>query len=190
VTPDVDWADLRRRLSFVAPSAAGEAPREAGGQRRVLEERARMLARPPAGPAPREEMTLVGFRLGGESWSVEAPFVWEVCRLREFIPLPGARAPITGVFPWRGSILTLLDLRIALGVPIAPLANLAHVLVLGDAQPAFGVLVDAPGDVIRLDRDTLVEPAEGVALHREWILGAAPGAGFTLDAARIIRAHG
>jgi purine-binding chemotaxis protein CheW len=189
MSADAEWAEVRRRLSLVAPGAALETHGEADRQREVLEERARGLARPAVRAAPEEEMTLVGFGLGGESWSVEAPFVWEAFRLLQLVPLPGARAPVTGVTSWRGSVLLVLDLRFVLGVPVTPLTDLAHVLVLGDEEPAFGVLVDALGEVTRLDREALVEPGEGVALHREWILGVTPNAGFALDAARIVRAY-
>ena len=91
--------------------------------------------------------------------------------------------------PFYLSFFVVLDLRFVLGVPVTPLTDLAHVLVLGDEEPAFGVLVDALGEVTRLDREALVEPGEGVALHREWILGVTPNAGFALDAARIVRAY-
>ncbi len=190
MSPDAEWADLRRRLSLVASGATRDADPQADRHREVLEERARKLARPTARAAPNEEMTLVAFRLGGERWSVEASYVFEAFRPRQLVPLPGARAPVTGLSPWRGSVLLVLDLRLVLGVAVTPLADLAHVLVLGGKEPAFGVLVDSLGDVMRLERAALVELAEGVALHREWIRGVTPTAGFALDAERIIRTHG
>jgi purine-binding chemotaxis protein CheW len=174
----------------MSPAAARETLADPDRDRALLEERARKLARLAAPSARKEEITLVGFGLGGESWSVEAPFVWDAFHLLQLVPLPGAQAPVTGVSAWRGSVLLVLDVRTVLGVPVAPLANPAHVLVLGERQPSFGVLVDALGEVTRLDKDALAGPAEGVALHGEWILGVTPSAGFALDAARLIRAYG
>jgi purine-binding chemotaxis protein CheW len=185
----VDWADLRRRLSLAASQADPQEGPAGDRHRQVLDERARALARPPMPSKPHEEITLVGFGLGGESWTVEARFVWEAFQLRQLVPLPGAPAPAAGVCPWRGSVLLVLDVRGVLGVPVAPLADLVHVLVLGDRQPAFGVLADTLGEVTKLDRAALAEPAEGVAIHREWVLGVTPEAAFALNALRLIEAH-
>lgn len=190
MSPEHDWGELRRRLSRVTPESAAGALSDGGREHGVLEERARALARPARTDGPAERLTLVGFALGGESWAVEARFVWEAFRLRRLTPLPGGRAPLAGVCAWRGSVLLVLDLRSVLGVPVVPLADLAHVLVVGERRPAFGVLADALGEVTRLDGRALTEPAAGAAIHREWIRGLTPQANFVLDATKLLEAFG
>jgi chemotaxis signal transduction protein len=164
--------------------------RRGGREQELLEERARALARPARDDGRQDELTLVGFALGGEAWAVEARFVWEAFRLHQLTPLPGGKAPHAGVCGWRGSVLLVLDLRSLLGVPVAPLADLAHVVVLGEQRPSFGILADALGGVARLEHAALTEPGAGAAIHREWILGVTPSSNFVLDAAKLLKAYG
>jgi purine-binding chemotaxis protein CheW len=156
-------------------------------QRTLLEERARSLARPPAPLAPLQDLTLVGFKLGGESWALESRFVWAAFRAQHLVPLPGAAPPIAGVSAWRGSVLSVLDLRGALGVQVHGPADLSHMLVLGDSQPQFGLLVDSLAEVGRFAREALAEPPARNVLHREWILGVTPSGALALDGDRLIR---
>lgn len=187
MTNDRYWEELRQRAGASAPGAADAADGEGDRDRRLLLERARALARPAAAPAPVGELTLLAFSLGGESWNVQARFVWEALRLTHLTPLPGARPPVAGITTWRGAILPVLDLRTVLGLPARPLADLGYVIVVGEDEPAFGVLADALGSVLRLGPDALREPGEGVAVHREWILGVTPDAAFALDAQRLVQ---
>jgi purine-binding chemotaxis protein CheW len=159
-------------------------------QREVLEQRAHALAQPVAPLAPLEDLTMVGFELGGASWALESRFVWEVFRPQRLVPLPGAPAPLMGVTSWRGSVLSVLDLRGVLGVRVFARDEPSHVLVLGTSHAVFGMLVEGPGEVGRFAREALLELPDRNALHREWILGATPSGSFALDGERLIRLFG
>jgi len=88
---------------------------------------------------------------------------------------------------WRGTVLPVLDLRGVLGVSAAPLHDLSQLIVVGEEHAAFGILADALGGVVRLEAQALREPGEGVAVHREWILGVTPASAFALDVRRLVR---
>ncbi|HEX9632702.1 MAG TPA: chemotaxis protein CheW [Gemmatimonadales bacterium] len=184
----VDWAGLRGRVQATGERADGETP-DAAQQRRTLDERARALARPPAAPLPTDTLALVIVSLGGEAWGGDARLVWEAFRLAAFTPLPGAAEPVAGITAWRGSVITVLDLRPVLGIPTTPLADLGFGLVIGDDRPAFAVLADAVGEITTVDPRALREPQEGVAVRREYVLGVTPAAVFVLDLPRLLRTY-
>jgi chemotaxis signal transduction protein len=80
----------------------------------------------------------------------------------------------------------VLDLRSVLGIGLAPLPELQHVLVLGETEPRFGVVVDALGEVTTFAREHLVSSADAVS-RRGWSLGSAPSGAQALDGLRLLR---
>lgn len=166
----------------------GQREREVEG--RVLAERARLLARPAAEADRGADIQIVTFTLGGEAWGLEARLVWEVFRVSELARLPGAEAPVTGITPWRGLVLPVLDLRSVLGISTAALDDLRFAVVVGAERPSLGILADAVDEVRSVGESELGEPPEGVALHREHLLGVTAEALPVLDGARLVERYG
>lgn len=109
---------------------------------RVLEERARALARRPE-TAPADEIAVVRFTRGAETYLIESRRVLAVTSIARITRLPGARLPTYGLGVFRGDLLVIADLRPdARRVPGA-----VRVLVLGDDEPVAGLLVDAVAGV-------------------------------------------
>jgi purine-binding chemotaxis protein CheW len=153
----------------------------------VLEERARVLARPVASPSTGNRLELVTFALAGEICAIESRYVVQVFQLRELSPLPGARPPIFGVTAWRGDLLTILDLRAVLGLSLGALNDLTRVIVLGLDHPAFGILADAVREVVTVADDDVQPPPEGIALRRDYLRGMTAAAVAVLDGRRVLR---
>jgi len=116
--------------------------RQAPDPRAILAERARLLARRPPPPPEGEELSVVTFVVGGESFCVEMGYVREVVRLRHVAPVPGAPPAVLGVTTYRGEILAVIDVRRLLGRPVGALADLHRIVVLGTAAPELGLLAD------------------------------------------------
>jgi purine-binding chemotaxis protein CheW len=151
-----------------------------------LRRRAADLARVPVA-GDEAGTSAVRFRLGGQDYAVDAACILQVGVLRELAPLPGAQAPLFGITHWRGSVLTVLDLRGRLGARAGGLTDLGRILVV-DGRGAFGVLADAVIDMIRV-------PASGLQpLPSSGAGGAAGGAddsllkGMTDDGVLVIDA--
>jgi purine-binding chemotaxis protein CheW len=157
--------------------------------RAVLEERARVLARPMAAPADGARLGVLTLTLAGERYAVESRCVVEVFKLRGLALLPGAEPPVLGATTWRGGLLTVLDLRPVLGLPASALDDLGHVVVLGGARPAFGILADAVHDVVGLAASAVREPPEGVAPRREFVRGVVDGTLLVLDAEGLLSTY-
>jgi len=156
--------------------------------REVLEERARVLARPATTPAG-DTMEVVTFGLAAETYAVESRYVLEVFRLKELARLPGAEPPVFGITVWRGELLTILDLRPVLGLSAAALSDMGRVIVLGRDGPAFGVLADQVHELFELPRLTVREPPHGVALRRDYLRGVTGEAVIVLAAEKLLALH-
>lgn len=122
---------------------------------RILDERARTLARPQlhADENPGEE--LVVFQLGDATYGIPARAVHEVHPLNRFTPLPGTPPFVVGLVNVRGRLLTALDLRPLLHLePAAPQQG-ALLLIVGNKNIEVALLADAVLDV----RRTIGDPA-------------------------------
>lgn len=159
-------------------------------ERRVLAERARLLARPASGANGGAGIQIVTFTLGGEAWGLEARLVWELFRISELARLPGAEAPVAGITPWRGLVLPVLDLRSVLGISAAALDGLRFAAVVGSDRPALGILAETVDEVRSVGESDLGDPPEGVILHRDHLLGVTAGALPVLDGARLVERYG
>jgi purine-binding chemotaxis protein CheW len=125
--------------------------RPAEQHREVLRRRAAALARVHRRERGVDLASAVVFSLGQTRFGINAACVLEAAVLRELTPLPGAPAPLFGVTHWRGSVLTLLDLRGALGVQPRGLTELGRILVLDGPDRLFAIVADAVQDIIEVD---------------------------------------
>ncbi|MEX2156441.1 MAG: chemotaxis protein CheW [Gemmatimonadales bacterium] len=186
----VDWAEIRSRVEAAGRAVAGETTMSPERARQVLEERARALARPATPPPAGDTLEVMTFALANEVYAVESRYVVAVFRLQELSPLPGAGRPVFGVTAWRGELLTILDLRAALGLSVTALNDLSRVIVLGEERPAFGILADAARELVNLPASAVREPPEGVAAQREYLRGVTPNAVLVLEATKLLQLHG
>jgi purine-binding chemotaxis protein CheW len=117
--------------------------------RRVLEERARALARPPEDQADGDTLELVVLAVGAERYGVDVRLVREVRPLAGLAPVPGTPACWAGLVNLRGSLCPVLSLRRYLGAGDDPDADRQGVLVVVTAPFPAALLVDAAAEVRR-----------------------------------------
>jgi purine-binding chemotaxis protein CheW len=79
--------------------------------RRILEERARALARPPDGQADGDTVELVVLAVGAERYGIDVRLIREVRPLAGLAPVPGTPAFWSGLVNLRGSLCPVLSLR-------------------------------------------------------------------------------
>ena len=99
--------------------------------------------------------------------------VEEVLRRQSLTRVPLASGAIGGLLNLRGQIVTTIDLRARLGLPLrAPDACHLNV-VIRSSEGVFSLLVDSIGDVVSLDRAAFDLVPENVPAHfRDLIAGA------------------
>lgn len=166
------------------------APVESDAHRELLRLRAAALARVPRRPRQGTTKQVILFRLGDEQFAVEAACVLQIAVLRELTPLPGAPAPLFGVTHWRGEVLTVLDLRAALGVRVSGLTDLGRIIVIDGPDRLFGVLADAVSDMLELDVDRIRPlPAED-AQRASLLRGVTDEAVLVIDSQALLQRYG
>jgi purine-binding chemotaxis protein CheW len=145
-----------------APAADGTGPNSvdamplffqhaAPWEREVLLERARSLANNLEEQSVTQHIPLAIVGLGGEYFGVDLATVREFTDLQRITPVPCCPSSIVGDMNLRGDILTVVDIRQALQMPVAEAVPTAKVIVMPLGDALVGVLVDEVFDVFDLD---------------------------------------
>lgn len=184
-----EWEAIRERVEALGRTVAGDArlaPEEAAA---VLEKRARALAAPSRTGSAADVPEFLLFELAEETYAIGSQVVIEVLRRPEFALLPGVEPPVLGIAAWRGELLTLLDARRILGLPETPGPDDGWILVLGEAQPEFGIPVDSVQGLREIPASDLRPLAGGATRGQGYLSGITADAVLVLAAEQLIRTH-
>lgn len=130
-------------------------------------------------------LPLAVVELGGEYFGIELQTIQEFCDITDPAPIPCCPPHIPGAISLRGNLLTLLDPRAALNLPLTTQIDGKAVVVRTAAWPSaglgeqlVGIAVDQVHDVIYLRQRELQDtPATLSARHGAEIKGTAPYGG-------------
>lgn len=171
----VDWEAIHRRLAIATAAVSGTAGVGEGDARRILEARARTLAKTAAKPEEGEQLEILGFSLAAENYGVETRYVREVCQLKDLTPLPCSPVFVAGVMNLRGRILAVVDLRKFFELPAKGLTELNRVIVLKKNDKEFGLLADTIAGVSAVSVASLQEGLPTLTGIRERFLKGVTG---------------
>lgn len=147
----IDWNAVKQRLETARVATERIWAPTIDETKRVLEERARVLAREPARTETAVEwIEVVEFTLAHERYAVASEYVREVYPLEEFTLLPCTPAFVLGIVNLRGEILSVIDIKKFFDLPEKGLTNLNKVIVLESEDMVFGIVVDAISGVRRI----------------------------------------
>jgi purine-binding chemotaxis protein CheW len=113
------------------------------------------------------------FLLADLTFGIEVDRVQEVIRAQPLTGVPLANSVVQGLINLRGQIVTALDLRRRLDLPLLEDGQEPMNIVVRTPTGVLSLLVDEIGDVVDVDQSTFEAPPEtleGVA--RELIVGA------------------
>ncbi len=133
----------------------------------------------------------IGFTLAGQQYAAPVERVQEVIRPRDIAPVPGAPEVLLGLMNLRGRLLPVIDgrQRLALKGGAQNDPGSERVLVLDTGGEPAGLLVEAVGDLIRIDEDQIAPvPVGRAARQHDPVRGVVQRAmGFTalLDVDRL-----
>jgi purine-binding chemotaxis protein CheW len=167
---DVDWESLHARIARARAQTQALLEPDAAAKRRILDERARRLARPLQLPSEQEQLECALFSVAGEHYAIETRYVTRITPLPAFEPIPWLPLPFLGVINHHGQPLPLIELRALLGAPTLD-ASLSFLLVLGASKDELGVAISAAEAVAMLpladvDAGSLPESLRGVPFVR------------------------
>jgi purine-binding chemotaxis protein CheW len=105
-------------------------------------------------------------------FGVDVLNVQEVLRYQQMTPVPQAQRVIEGLINLRGQIVTAIDMRRRLGLPLRPGDKPPMNMVVRTSDGAVSLLVDEIGDVLEMDAATYERPPENLdPAARELIRG-------------------
>jgi len=184
-----DWQAVHARLEEVRRTLEEGAIPSPGAVKRILRERARLLAMPrEAPPAPAEEIELLVFSLSGERYAAETVYVLEVVPFRELTPVPCTPPVVLGVINHRGRILPVLDLRRLLDLPGQGVPEGSRVVAAEVAGMTFGLFAESVAGVLRVgSHEVAPVPAILGGDGQSVVRGVAPGLITLLDLSALAR---
>lgn len=187
-----DLRDLQDGGDLQDPGDLPAAVSAAAGPERLyaLAERlANAAASAPQAAAEVPEIWLT-FESGGEVFALPVTAVEEVLRVTGITRLPFAPAAVRGITHRRGRVLTVMDLRVRLGLSPAELTPRSRICVVSSRGVAIGLLVDAARQVVRLlPSGRQAPPADVMTARSRFVVGLHPleeGLVILLDVDRLL----
>ena len=102
------------------------------------------------------ELELLTFNIAGETFALEAAIVREILDLVPETKVPGSRPFVNAVINFRGKVIPLADIRVALGVEPASATIDSRIVVvemeLGGVESLVGLRTDKVNEVTTLSR--------------------------------------
>lgn len=177
-----DWHEAYARLDRAGRTLTSGGERPAEEVARILQERAKKLARPVEERAPAgETFEAVMFSLAGDRYGIETVHAREVLRLRGMMPLPCVPAFVVGVIHQRGRLLPVLDLRRVIGLPGGELGGEGLAIVVEARGMSFALLAESVEGAVRLALEEIAPAPSGVGTERPVFVR-----GLTQDMAAIL----
>jgi purine-binding chemotaxis protein CheW len=107
--------------------------------------------------------------------------------LRGLSPLPCTPAFLAGLVNIRGRIVPVIDIKRFLDLPQRGIADLHHVVLVGNGHIEIGLLADAIDSVHAIDAGALQAPVSAFPEGRDgYFKGIAPDRTVVLDMAAIL----
>ncbi|QIK38911.1 chemotaxis protein CheW [Caldichromatium japonicum] len=134
-----------------------------------------------AGPGGRSS-TYVTFSLADETYAIDVLQVQEVLKVPDITPVPGVPDYILGIINLRGDVVTVIDARRRLGLPMREPDEASRIVIIDVDRQNIGILVDSVAEVVQIPEDA-VDPAPAVGNEQtsRFILGVtSSGDGLTI----------
>ncbi|OFY49730.1 MAG: hypothetical protein A2W85_07665 [Bacteroidetes bacterium GWF2_41_31] len=112
-------------------------------EQETLNERARVVAhKKKATLVDDDSVEVVEFILHPEHYAIEGKYIREVLSLNEITTIPGTPDFVMGVINFRGTILSIVNLKVIFGLTEKGLTELNKVIILRNDTMEFGIVAD------------------------------------------------
>jgi purine-binding chemotaxis protein CheW len=113
----------------------------------------------------------VTFRIGEQTFGVSVSEIHDVFRPASMTPVPLSGPEIAGVLNLRGRIVTAIDARSRLGLKSDEKTKTKQALAIGVERggESFGLMIDAIGEVVRIDETALEQNPVNLDATWSWV---------------------
>jgi purine-binding chemotaxis protein CheW len=130
-----------------------------------------------------DAVSLCSLYAGGETFGIDTKKIREVLGQRDLQRVPMSPLFIAGVVPYRGEVLTTVNLRALLGMELQLGRCCVLVMEDDDAAERFGLVVDAVGGVVTVSGRTLEANPCTLEPRGKWLFDGA----YKLEAGLMVR---
>ncbi|MBU1566732.1 MAG: chemotaxis protein CheW [Proteobacteria bacterium] len=184
---EIDWNQLHQRMAAAnAMIAHGWIPSPAE-RKRILKERAELLAVAEEKQTTEQTIEIVEFLLAREHYGIESSSIREVYPLKDYTPLPGVPSFVLGLMNVRGRIISVVDIKRFFDMPEKGISNLNKVIIINDHKMELGILADEILGVRNIAISELDQPLPTLTgILEKFVRGVTGECLVVLDAARIL----
>ena len=157
-------------------------------RQKILKLRAEELAEEPKKDRVSEKgLEIVTFMLADEIYGIESSFVREVVYLKSITQLPCTPSFVFGITNVRGKLVSIIDLKDLLDLPVRGIKDLNRVLIVRTQDLELGLLTDDIGSVkIIFSHDLQPSLPALTGLRSEYMQGITEQRLIVLDIKKIL----
>ena len=97
----------------------------------------------------------ITFQLSDETYGIEVQQVREILRINNILPVPGSPDYVLGITNIRGNVVTVIDARHRMNLPIVENTELSRMIVLESNDEVVAVVVDNVSNIIDLPESSI-----------------------------------
>lgn len=183
----IDWNEVKLRLEKTRIAIENLLEPDPDTQQQILRERAAVLAKSGAREVSPGSVSstieVLQFQVAGERYAFETTYISQVYPVSPITHIPGLPNFVVGIVAAQGDVLSVIDLRSLLELPISGLFEPVSIIALKNETMEFGILAEKILGIERfalesIDRElpTLTSKAnnylQGVSTSRTAILNA------------------
>ena len=184
----VDWEKLHQRLDTARAALETGLAQGIEEKRRILKDRAKVLARRAEEKTPAEKQyEVLEFLLAYERYAIETRYVREVYPLKDLTPVPCTPKFVLGVINVRGQILSVIDIKKFFDLPEKGLTDLNKVIIVNSDSMQLGVLADVILGVREIAEEDIQPSLPTLTgIRAEYLIGVAKERLVVLDARKLL----
>ena len=153
----------------------------------LLESRAAKLAVAAIDEKRNENFVeLVSFYIAEERYALEMKYVREILRAPEITPLPQCPGYVAGLCNLRGELVLVIDLLYFFDMATAHKSPQKDLIVVGQEDNAFALLVGANGEVLHQELKGLCTTLDLVGTRPELIRGIMPDGMIVIEGEKLL----
>ncbi|MEO1399745.1 MAG: chemotaxis protein CheW [Cyanobacteria bacterium J06635_1] len=134
-------------------------PQATVDERTILHQRANNLKQSLKSPETQNVKTLSVVSLGEQLFGIDLEVVQEFIEISNLTPVPCCPPSIVGNLNLRGDVLTIIDIRSLMNLPLAPISQKSQAIVLESDGITAGVVVDNILESMFLLNPSEIEPS-------------------------------
>lgn len=156
-------------------------------EKRVLEVRARSLARSSRGPGRTAIVEGLEIEASGERYVLDSSAVLSVAALSRLTPLPRAPGHVAGLLLQGGEVLPTFFLGAVFDLPLSSLPEHGRAVLCGEVAPELALVVDRVLTIRRFEVDSLRPVSESMSPDaRALVRGLCPDGVPFVDGAALL----